>query len=55
MTYQEAKNITGNQPRWALRNMIKALSMHPWLNTAEDVERLKAAKIIWKDKKHAKH
>jgi hypothetical protein len=27
-------------------HMIKALSMHPWLNTPEETERLEAAKWI---------
>jgi hypothetical protein len=40
----EAKKIVGNQPTWALKNMVKALNMLPWLNTAEDELRLKAAK-----------
>ena len=46
MTYSEATKIIGNQPRWALKNMIKALSLHPWLNTDEDNERLAAAQIV---------
>ena len=46
MTYSEATKIIGNQPRWALKNMIKALSLHSWLNTDEDNERLAAAKIV---------
>ena len=25
MTLQEAKKIIGNQPRWAIKNMVKAL------------------------------
>lgn len=48
MTYSEAKKICGKQPTWALRNMIKALSLHPWLNTASDDKRLEAAKLILK-------
>jgi len=32
------------RPTWELRNMIKALSMHPWLNTAEEIQRLENAK-----------
>lgn len=36
----------GNQPHWALRNMVKALSMLPLMNTPEDNERLAAAKYI---------
>ena len=45
MTYAEAKKIVGNQPIWALKNMIRALSMLTALNTEEDNLRLKAAKI----------
>jgi hypothetical protein len=48
MTPAEARAIVGNQPRTALRNMVKALNMHPWLNTAEDKLRLEAAKLILK-------
>tara|TARA_Y100000296_G_C5008778_1_gene174006 strand:+ start:207 stop:347 length:141 start_codon:yes stop_codon:yes gene_type:complete len=36
-------NLT-RQPTWALRNMIKALSLHPWLNTPEEDKRLESAK-----------
>jgi hypothetical protein len=46
MTLEEAKRIAGNQPLWALKNMVRALSMLPWLNTAEDELRLKAAKRL---------
>jgi hypothetical protein len=28
MTLEEAKKIVGNQPKWAVKNMVKALSMH---------------------------
>jgi len=48
MELLEAKRIVGNQPKWALKNMIKALSMHNWLNTKEDEKRLEAAKIVIK-------
>ncbi len=46
MTQAEAKKIIGNQPRWAVKNMVKALSMHRGLNTPEESERLAAGKII---------
>lgn len=26
--------------------MVRALSLHPWLNTAEEDQRLEAAKIV---------
>ena len=48
MTLAEAKKIVGNQPKWTLKNMVKALSIHSWLNTAEDKQRLEAAKVILK-------
>ena len=51
MTIEEAKKIVGNPPTWALKNRVKALNMLPWLNTAEDLERLAAAKIVLKDRK----
>ena len=34
------------QPVWALRNMVLALEMCPWLNTTEEDERLSAAKVL---------
>jgi len=51
MNLIEAKKIVGNQPTWALKNMVKALNMLPLLNTAEDEQRLIAAKIVLKDRK----
>ncbi len=48
MSITEAKKIVGNQPKWALKNMVKALSMHPWLNDENDKQRLAAAKLILK-------
>ena len=50
MTTQEAWKIIGNQPSWAIRNMVTALSMHQWLNTPEDKRRLEAGKIALKTK-----
>jgi hypothetical protein len=46
-----AYQITGNQPRYALKNMVKALSMFTVLNTEEDNKRLKAAQYILKHTK----
>ena len=48
MTIEEAKKIVGNQPRWALKNMVKALSMLTWMNTPEDEKRLEAVKLLLK-------
>ena len=51
MNLIEAKQIVGNQPTWALKNMVKALKMFPALNTAEDLIRLEAAKVVLKNRK----
>lgn len=51
MTIEQAKKLVGNQPTWALKNMAKALKMLPMLNTAEDLQRLEAAKVILKSRK----
>ena len=48
MSITEAKKIVGNQPKWALKNMVKALNMLPWLNDENDKQRLAAAKLILK-------
>ena len=37
-----------NQPTWALKKMVFALSLHPWLNTEEENERWKSADFILK-------
>ena len=50
MTLEEAKKIVGNQPTWALKNMVKALNMLPALNTAEDELNLQAAKVVLKER-----
>ena len=51
MTIDQAKEIVGNQPTWALRNMVKALKMLPFMNTAEDEKRLAAAVMVIKSRK----
>jgi hypothetical protein len=48
MTYKEAEKIIGNRSRWEIKHMVKALSLHSWLNTSEETKRLEAAKIILK-------
>ena len=48
MTIEEAKKIVGNRPKWELKNMVKALSMHSWLNTPEETKRLEAGKLLLK-------
>jgi hypothetical protein len=50
MTLEEARKIVGNQPKWAVKNMVKALSMHQWLNTPKESIRLEAGKLILKGK-----
>jgi hypothetical protein len=50
MTLEQARRIIGNQPTFAIRNMVMALKMHQWLNTKQDWERLEAAKIVLKGK-----
>lgn len=51
MTLEEAKEIVGNQPTWALKNMVKALKMLPLMNTAQDEQRLAAAVMVIKSRK----
>lgn len=41
----EAKSVL-SQPKGALDNMIKALSMHPWLNSERETIRLHAAQLL---------
>jgi hypothetical protein len=41
-----AYSIVGNQSRFALRNMVRALTIMPMLNTDEDNRRLEAAQYI---------
>ncbi len=52
MTLEQARKIVGNQPMFALRNMVKALQMCQWLNTEADWERLKAAQVILRSKRN---
>jgi hypothetical protein len=49
MSVQEAWSIVGNQPVWAIRNMVRALSMMPALNTTTENTRLTAGKICLKN------
>ena len=51
MTTEEARRIVGNQPTWALKNMVKALNVLTWMNTEEDKRRLAAAKLILKERR----
>lgn len=49
MTIEQAWKIIGNQPKWAIRNMVAALSMCPGLNTPAENERLVAGRIALKN------
>lgn len=51
VTLDEARELVGNQSTWALKNMVKALSMMTWRNTVEDEKRLAAAKLIIKERR----
>jgi len=53
MTLEQAQFIIGRSPRYAVRNMKRALTMHPWLNTPADWQRLQAAYVVTKTP-HAK-
>jgi|TARA_R110000765_G_scaffold181821_1_gene287799 exoribonuclease R len=50
MTTEEAWKIIGNSPKWAIKNMVKALQMLVWLNTPEDNKRLEAGLICLRTK-----
>ena len=39
------------RPTWELRNMVKALSLHPWNNTEAEKIRLRDAKLELKTRK----
>ena len=39
------------KPTWELAAIVKALSLHPWLNTSEENERLEACKGVLKARK----
>ena len=45
-TIKLCERITGNQPRWALVAMVRALSMFSFSNTKEEDARLAAAKYL---------
>jgi hypothetical protein len=51
VTLNEARELVGNQPTWALKNMVKALKMLPLMNTKEDERRLAAAALIIKSRR----
>lgn len=45
---KRAEEILGDRATWELKNMKKALSMFPILNTDEENERLEAVKVMLK-------
>ena len=49
MNKEEALNIVGNRAKWELKNMKKALSLFPILNSPEENQRLEAVKILLKE------
>jgi hypothetical protein len=50
VTKTEALAIVGNRATWELKAMRRALSIHSWLNTAEENKRLQACKILLRGK-----
>ena len=50
MNYEQAKKIIGNQPKYAIKNMVKALKMCRFLNTFDDELRLQAGIVYLKGK-----
>jgi len=46
MKRTEAHRILGNQPKWALKNMARALQLLTWFNTADDWHRLAALRTL---------
>lgn len=50
MTLQQAQSIVGNRAKWEMQAIRKALSMHAWLNTPEENQRLQAVRIILSNK-----
>ena len=50
MNYEQAKKIIGNQPKYAIKNMVKALKMCRFLNTSDDELRLQAGIVYLKGK-----
>ncbi len=46
MTKNEARKIIGNQPKWVLSNMCKALQLMSMFNTPEEWDRLRALRTL---------
>ena len=50
MDVEQAWRIVGNQSKWSIRKMVRALSMLPALNSPEQEERLAAGKVALRTK-----
>jgi hypothetical protein len=46
MTLDQARDIIGNRAQWEIQAIARALSLHPWINTPQENQRLKAARVI---------
>ena len=46
-----AYSLVGDQPVYAIRNMVKALHLCEWLNTESDLQRRIAGQFILRDGK----
>lgn len=46
MTRAQARALLGNQPKWALRNMARALQLSTWNNDEGDWKRLEALRAL---------
>lgn len=51
MSKMKAREILGDRATWELKNMKKALSSFPILNSEEENERLEAVKVMLKERK----
>lgn len=50
----ECETRWDRRPTWELLNVRKALSLHSWLNTEQENERLRIVKLILKKRKAKK-
>jgi hypothetical protein len=50
MSKDKAREILGDRATWELKNMKKALSSFPILNTEEENKRLEAVKVMLKER-----
>ncbi len=54
MAQENWRAFCEGQPDWALRNMIKALDMLPWMNGKEELDRQEMAKKVLKERANCK-